>query len=170
MRKIFTYLLIAIVVFGYFGLSAYSDYTWDKKYLQQKTEDWIVYSIQANFIDPIHPYTIIKQPVSRLGLIDKAALKEIKDNVYFIKMLWVDKEFGGGEIKEETFRYLLDCENYRTGWGSGGKNIGEGNIDLSSIEWSGVSESDEAYRVYKEECGVVESFLFSGTYESVRID
>ena len=143
-KKILILASLFIVLGIYFGLSAKSDYSWDKKYIKQKERDWVVFSVQSNLIDILHPYTWFKQPVSRLELVEKNSLKQVSTNVFYVKQLWVNKNRG---IKEETFEFLLDCNIYQTGWEREGE-----------IEWF-KPESEEAIKSYKKECEVIKDIL-----------
>jgi len=144
-KKILIFASIFIVLGIYFGLSAKSDYSWDEKYIEQKEKGWAVVSVQSNVIDIFRPYTWFKQPVSRLGLIEKNSLKEVSANVFYVKELWVNKETWG--IKEETFEFLLDCNNYQTGWEKEGE-----------LKWF-KPESEEAIKSYKKTCEAIKDIL-----------
>jgi len=160
MRKKQRYFLVFLfcIFIGYFYLSAQVDYSWGEKYLSEKKE-WVVFSTQNNLIDIFYPYSIFKPPINRIGLIHKKSLKEVSNNTFYVKTLWVEKEMGiWGKTREEEFRYVLDCNKYQTGWEKGGKNLDKDNIDLNLIEWT-ESENDKVIESYRKECRIIKNIL-----------
>lgn len=147
MKKILKVLIVLSFIIGYFVLNAWSDYSWEQRYLAEKGDKWILYKKFANVADPIHFYSFIKTPTTRIGMFDKTITQKLTDGVYYVRLLWVDKELGGG-VTEEDFKYIIDCDNKKEGWKKG-KN-GNENIELSEINtidvsWSGFYENEEKY-------------------------
>lgn len=161
-KTILTSLLVVAFFLGYFILSAYSDYTWDEKQIEALGENWVLTKTFANTIDPIHFWTLFKNPVVRMGFIEKSSLKEVAENTYFVNQLWVDKNFDERATGEE-FQYLLDCNKYISGWSKDGGNVGK-DVNIDQIKWSDPKEGkymteDEIRESNKGECETVKKIL-----------
>lgn len=150
MKKTFITILVILGIVGYFYLTAKADYSWHEKYIAQKQPDWTLFSQQANVIDPIHVYTFFKSPVVRLGFIDNHKVKNIQNKIYFVNVLWANRDIGGGSIKEEISSYLIDCNDLRTGW-NGNESVDENNIDLKKITWD-KSDNKDALTTERNMC------------------
>ena len=153
--------IVVLFLAGGLIFSAWRDYRWPKKYLEDK--NYLVFSVQKNVIDIFHPYSIFKPPIVRLGLIRKESLKKINDEVFYVEVLWVSKEIGKKNVREEEFKYLLDCKNYRTGWNEKGENIEnveEIRKEPEGIKWL-VFKEKEGIKSCQKECNIIKEFLNS---------
>ncbi len=148
MKKYLTPLIVLIIFFGYFVFSAWSDYTWEERYLKAVGSDALVFSKQNNSVDLIHFYTLFKIPVTRIGYISKKSIVNKGDGIYFIKEVWSDKEIGEG-VTRDVFQYFIDCNKQREGWlrnSKGSVNVPSSTIDINKLTWTGF---DEGERIYK---------------------
>lgn len=166
MKKTLTIIGIILLIAGYYLLNAWSDYTWESRYLSSMGSNWILYKKFANVVDPIHFYSIIKTPTTRIGMFDKTLTKEISNGVYYVRLLWADKELGGG-VTEQDFRYLMDCNKKQGGWKKGkdgSESVDPSEIYSTEIIWSSFYENEKndpiASKLYEEEC----DFLNKGIY------
>jgi len=150
--------IVVLLLAGGIVFSAWRDYRWSKKYLKDK--NYLVFSVQKNVIDIFYPYSIFKPPIVRVGLIKKESLKKISNEIFYVEGLWVSKEIGKKNVKEEEFKYLLDCKNYRTGRNEEGEDIEKIGRELKSVKWF-VSEDGEVIKSYQKECNIIKEFLNS---------
>lgn len=141
MKFNFKWMIVVLIIVGYYILSARSDYIWADRYISGLNNSWIVFSQQQNAADLIHFYTLIKTPISRIGIIKKSSLVKRPDGSIYIEEVWANKEFGGG-VTEEAFQFLLDCVNKREGWmeeGDKSENVTDPYISPGKIKWSSFS-------------------------------
>jgi hypothetical protein len=141
MKNIFIGILVICLIGAYYYFTAISDYNWHTSYIKSKQANWLLFSQQANTVNPIYFYSFFKSPVNRLMFINKQETKKIKDDIYFVSVLTADKEIGEGQIKEETLTYLIDCKNLQTGW-NGQNKVDKNNINLKTIFWSKFDDKD----------------------------
>lgn len=45
MKEKLPIVIVALIIVGYYGLSAWSDYTWENRYLAERNRDWIVFKL-----------------------------------------------------------------------------------------------------------------------------
>ncbi len=146
--------LIVIFFVGFWVLSAWSDYTWEERYLGAKGNNALVFSKQANVIDPLYFYTLFVTPVTRIGFVLRSDVVKKGDDVYFVREIWANKEIGG-DTTEEEFRYFIDCKNKKDGWlyeDGKSENAPSADIDQSRVRWSSRDDESKAKRVMEEEC------------------
>jgi hypothetical protein len=140
-KKTIIIFLISSGVLVYFYLSYKTDYAWHIKQIQELEDNWYLYrTIHTNTISFIKPWRIFKSPVDRLAFIEKGSLKEIEPNIFHVKELWIDRDIDTLDIRGETFEFLINCNNYETGW-----------LENNHIEWK-EPKSEEGIKMYQELC------------------
>lgn len=163
-KILFIFLLLAgFSVLQFFA--AQYDYSWERKYLEKKGKNWIVFAKFNNAVNPLFIYSIFKTPTVRMGILDSATLRKVSENVYFVNSLWVDKEPGLGEIiKEEPFSYILDCKRYVTGDAQNQHLLPKEKIDLNKVKWISdetIKKYPEAKETIKKECEAIKNYFDS---------
>jgi hypothetical protein len=113
-------------------LAAWSDYSWDARYLSAIGPDWVLCDRQTNAIDPIYVWQIFKQPAHRIELIQKSSIVEMAPSVYAYVHRWVDRGWTK-RITEEDFLSFADCENGLTGTLRDG--VDRTNPTLADVDW-----------------------------------
>ncbi len=152
LKKIIKVIFIILCLITWVGVFALDDYTWQDSYINNN--DYFLYKKYSNVLDLTCIYCWFKQPVNSIGLVDKNETKYLGNNIYFIKLIWVNKEFGSSK-KTEVFSHFTDCYNKKNGWLKNGNNIPDINTDMSTVKWSSFSDNkevDDSQALYEEQC------------------
>ncbi len=89
--------------------SAWSDYTWQQRVTTPYQDaGWVVVDRQANYVDPIHPWTIFKCPVVRVALVHPDSVVRVLDSLVVTNVLWIDHK-GLDETVVDAFPFIFDC-------------------------------------------------------------
>lgn len=127
MKKI----IVALLILAFYSFEAWNDYTWDKRYLNKlSSDDWIVFDLQNNAIDPIYVYQFIKRPNHRLGLIQKSSIIQLAPHTFQYNMRWVDRGWNKA-LTVEDFLSFAECSQGL----SGNLKDKTSEISISNIEW-----------------------------------
>jgi len=132
-KSILTTVSVIAVIFVLWGLDAWSDYAWSKLIIEEKSKNgWVVGATQANFVVITRPWTIFKQPVSRIAFVKPSEFVYLDDGFVFVNILWVDHA-DLSETEEELFYDIYDCKNRRTAFVESGVSVDQ--IDSTKLEW-----------------------------------
>jgi len=168
-KNILINLGVGVFLIIFFVISAWSDYTWSDRYLALKGDDFLVFSKQNNYVEPIYFYSIFKPPITKIGMIEKSSLLKIEEGVFWVKQIWAIKKIGGG-VNEEVFQYLLDCKNKKEGWlKDKSKNILNpleiklGLINENEIEWTSFDKYEAKYsgssKMKEDKCILINQYF-----------
>jgi len=149
-------LIFITIIVAFYGLSAWSQYTWASRFKAEVGSDWVVFDEQKNAAEPIYPYTFFATPVNRIGLIQSSSIVELDNGIYKYNKMWADGPLGNS-MPTETFLSFVDCNQRMSGNLKEGKQ-GFNNVD--DIEWS--KPDDNRYITSeKDKARLVEVFNYT---------
>jgi hypothetical protein len=153
-------IVLIIIVLGFYGFSAWSQYTWHDRFIAQTGSDWVVFDEQKNAADILFPYTFFIPPANRLGLIQSRSVKKINDGVYRYKIMWADGPVGNSMPTEESLTFA-DCNKKLSG---SLPNEIKTFDNISQIQWkrpddnpyvANSSDKEKLMRTFEKQCEIL---------------
>jgi hypothetical protein len=108
-KRIRAVLLPLALLGAWIGLHAWADYNWSRKVIEQKTkEGWVVATTYANVIDVTAPWTILKQPITRIIFFKPTEVIAIEKGMLQVGFLMADYDYH--TAREDAYGEVIDCE------------------------------------------------------------
>lgn len=128
-KKIIIFFFVILGIFFW----ARSNYMWSKLVIKEESKTgWVVVETQADYINITLPWTIFKQPVTRIAFVKPNEFVKMNNGLVLVKTLWVDYS-DMSTTKEEIFQSVYDCQNNRTAFVE--DNLTANQVSISQLEW-----------------------------------
>jgi hypothetical protein len=132
MKRIAIGVIVVVVIAAITGLSVRRDYLWAPANIEYQTsQGWTLAATTDNFIEPTHPWTIFRTPVTGLWFVKPKAARKIADGVVVVPQMSL--HFNYEDTDPIEGRTVFDLRNHRSAFIADEDNVAP--IHIEALEW-----------------------------------